>query len=526
MKWIKHDTNASRREKLALLRATCGLEGYGFYWTIMEVLAENCEEVDESGEVSVSLPTKIWCGIVAVTPQAFKKLLETCQALGLFSVSFSEVGGKKVVRISSGNLASMADEYTARKASRQRKGQEVSGQCLDTIGTMSVQNRIEESRREESREEDIKESCISDEIREDVPSSTYSNSEKEILLEATESNSAGFIDLETVSSSKRKIASNGNDRNRKSSDSTEKDANAEDENLEDCEKDNDTICASGMGADSDGGASGCDSADDNVYYFDGSRESVGSGGAEASACTCDGRNDALNDAITEAPGLDDDVGAGKRTTPNACPHKEIVALYHEILPGLRQVRSWNATRERRLRARWREDRRRQALSWWRGYFERVKSSSFLTGKKTDWAADFDWLIRPTNMAKVLEGKYDDSPPNESALQKQQTKTNVEALFRELVSSWPADRIGDMQAAKKTFCSFFADVDEVGVDEGNRRLKNLEAWALVVLEREPKYVPRLDRWLAGVDVSIPPPEEKTNQPEWVPVEDGELEAVAP
>lgn len=515
MKWIKHDTNASRREKLALLRATCGLEGYGFYWTIMEVLAENCEEVDESGEVSVSLPTKIWCGIVAVTPQAFKKLLETCQALGLFSVSFSEVGGKKVVRISSGNLASMADEYTARKASRKKGEVGMPGKCRDSVGTVSGadKNRLDKSRSEESREEDIKESHISDEIREDFPSSSDPDSEKEILLEATESNSAGFIDLETVSSSKRKIAVDGNDRNRKSSDSTEKDANAEDENLDDCEKDHENVCALGMGADSSGGASGCDSTDDNVYYFEGSRESVGSGGAEASACACDGRSDAL----TDAPGLDDDVGAGKRTTPNACPHKEIVALYHEILPELRQVRSWNATRERHLRARWREDKRRQSLPWWREYFERVRASSFLVGKKTDWAADFDWLIRPTNMAKVLEGKYDDSTTN-------QGKTNVEALFRELVSSWPADRIGDVQAAKRAFFSFFSDVDEVGIDEGNRRLRNLEAWALIVLEREPKYVPRLDRWLAGIDVSIQPPESKPAQYEWVPVEDGELEAV--
>jgi len=493
---------------------------------------------------------------------------------------------------------------------------------------------------------------ISDEIREDFPSSTCLDSEKEILLEVPDSHlnthSHTHIHSETSSSSKRKTDSDYNDRNRKSSDNDAKATGAEDENLDDCEKDHDHacvvelqkaqgsqalqclrtsqatcsygahscdenvsgskrktscnesdiedaegesgcragkgtedhdkdledlacresnhehVCASDANADSDGGASECDAfepessrTDDNVYYFDGS---VGSGGAEASAYACDDckTNRAQEDASADAPGnasldapedapagvpgdfsgavsavsggvsgLDDVGGAGKRA---ACPHKEIVALYHEILPELRQVRAWNATREKRLRARWREDRRRQSLSWWRSYFERVGSSSFLVGKKTDWSADFDWLVRPTNMAKVLEGKYDDSPShesapsNESAPQKQKTKTNVEALFRELVSSWPADRIGDMQAAKKTFCSFFADIGVVGIEEGNRRLKNLEAWALVVLEREPKYVPRLDRWLAGVDVSIPPPESKPAQYEWVPVEDGELEAV--
>jgi len=450
MKWFKHETNASRSQSLALLRAVCGLEGYGFYWGVLEVLAESCEEIDESGEVSVSLPTKIWCGTLNLTPQKFKKLLETCASFGLFSVSLSDISGKKVIRIGSKDIASRADEYTSRKASRKKQDIGLSGHYRDIIGTLSAQNRIEEktieeSRREENREEDIKEYHVSNETCEDVPSSTCPDSEKDILLEATESNSTGFIDLETVSSSKRKIDSDGNDRNRNGSDGDAEATGDEDENLVDCEKDNERI---------------------------------------------------------------------------RCPHKDIVALYHEILPELRQVRSWNATREKRLRARWREDKCRQSLSWWREYFERVRASSFLVGKKTDWSADFDWLIRPTNMAKVLEGKYDDSPPNGAS------KTNVEALFRDLVSSWPADRIGDVQAAKKTFCSFFSDVGEVGMDEGNRRLRNLEAWALIVLEREPKYVPRLDRWLSGLDVSIPPPESKPAQYEWVPVEDGELEAVAP
>jgi hypothetical protein len=282
------------------------------------------------------------------------------------------------------------------------------------------------------------------------------------------------------------------------------------------------------------------SPDDSAYDFDGCGGSNFCASAHAHAC--DGRRTsraqedasvpasedvsgaASGNAPEDIPVLDDDIGAGKRTvarscaTPDACPHKEIVALYHEVLPELRSVRAWNATREKHLRARWREDKRRQSLSWWREYFTRVKASSFLVGKKTDWSADFDWLIRPTNMAKVLEGKYDDSPVTHERAR----GTNVETLFRELVSSWPADRVGDVQAAKKTFCS----VIDVGIEEGNRRLKNIESWALVVLEREPKYVPRLDKWLAGLDVSIPPPESRPAQYEWVPVEDESFEAVAP
>ena len=41
------------------------------------------------------------------------------------------------------------------------------------------------------------------------------------------------------------------------------------------------------------------------------------------------------------------------------------------------------------------------------YFRRVEGSAFLTGKRSSsFKADFNWLIRPENVAKVLSGKYD------------------------------------------------------------------------------------------------------------------------
>ncbi|MGN0651242.1 MAG: hypothetical protein ACI4KM_12465 [Oscillospiraceae bacterium] len=41
------------------------------------------------------------------------------------------------------------------------------------------------------------------------------------------------------------------------------------------------------------------------------------------------------------------------------------------------------------------------------YFKRVEASAFLIGKSSSgFKADFNWLIRPDNVAKVLSGKYD------------------------------------------------------------------------------------------------------------------------
>jgi len=48
--------------------------------------------------------------------------------------------------------------------------------------------------------------------------------------------------------------------------------------------------------------------------------------------------------------------------------------------------------------------KRKSIDWWIGYFDHCKASDFLTGKKTDFVADFDFLTG-TKMTNVLEGKY-------------------------------------------------------------------------------------------------------------------------
>lgn len=44
-------------------------------------------------------------------------------------------------------------------------------------------------------------------------------------------------------------------------------------------------------------------------------------------------------------------------------------------------------------------------------FKRAEASRFLRGEgRSHWKAGFDWLIRPDNIAKLLEGQYDDGEP--------------------------------------------------------------------------------------------------------------------
>jgi len=94
-----------------------------------------------------------------------------------------------------------------------------------------------------------------------------------------------------------------------------------------------------------------------------------------------------------------------------CPHEKIIALYHEILPMCPRMLVWNRTRRKYLKYRWDENLKHQTLEWWRNYFEHVKQFDFLIGKvdgkngNPPFLADLEWLIRASNFAKVIEGKY-------------------------------------------------------------------------------------------------------------------------
>jgi hypothetical protein len=99
--------------------------------------------------------------------------------------------------------------------------------------------------------------------------------------------------------------------------------------------------------------------------------------------------------------------AGQKTTGKNgnCPHEEIINLYHEVLPELPGVRTWPENNRKILRTRWKEEPERQNLAWWRSYFEYIRESQFLMGREKDWMANLEWIVRPKNMTKILNGSY-------------------------------------------------------------------------------------------------------------------------
>ena len=103
-----------------------------------------------------------------------------------------------------------------------------------------------------------------------------------------------------------------------------------------------------------------------------------------------------------------------------CNHQGVIDLYHKHLPTLRRIEVWNETRKGYLRQRWREVGDELAktkeiqssdiLSWFAEFFEHIGTSKFLTGRVNDksgrsFVADLEWILKPSNFAKIVEGKY-------------------------------------------------------------------------------------------------------------------------
>lgn len=85
-------------------------------------------------------------------------------------------------------------------------------------------------------------------------------------------------------------------------------------------------------------------------------------------------------------------------------YQAIVDLYNETCVSLPSVHSLSDARKKSIKARLST----YSVDDFSTLFKKAEASSFLKGKNNrNWQANFDWLIKDGNMAKVLDGNYDD-----------------------------------------------------------------------------------------------------------------------
>lgn len=91
--------------------------------------------------------------------------------------------------------------------------------------------------------------------------------------------------------------------------------------------------------------------------------------------------------------------------PGAVPYEAIKSMYNEICVSFPRCVSLSDARKKAIKARITGGYTPEDF---KALFTKAEASSFLKGKNDrNWSATFDWLIKDTNMAKVLDGNYDD-----------------------------------------------------------------------------------------------------------------------
>lgn len=86
--------------------------------------------------------------------------------------------------------------------------------------------------------------------------------------------------------------------------------------------------------------------------------------------------------------------------------QQVVDLYHSICISYPSVKTLSEARKKAIRARLKV----YSLEDFRKMFEKAEGSAFLKGANNrNWSANFDWLMKDANFAKVIDGNYDNKP---------------------------------------------------------------------------------------------------------------------
>lgn len=126
--------------------------------------------------------------------------------------------------------------------------------------------------------------------------------------------------------------------------------------------------------------------------------------------------------IADKPSLNhQEPPVGRKPKAPACPHDELLSLYHEILPELPTVRFLGPKRKEALTKFWqfiftqpksdgqpRAATAQEAVAWTRSYFSRARDNDFLMGRTArteehaNWHCSLDYLLTERGMSQVIE----------------------------------------------------------------------------------------------------------------------------
>ena len=106
-------------------------------------------------------------------------------------------------------------------------------------------------------------------------------------------------------------------------------------------------------------------------------------------------------------------------------YQQIVDMFHTLCPSFPSVKVLSDSRKKAIKARLKNF----DIDEFRLVFEKAEASDFLKGKNNrNWTANFDWIIKDANMAKILDGNYDNKKPVNTAIPQGSNQDDLDDIF--------------------------------------------------------------------------------------------------
>ena len=149
MKWFKHDTDASNDTRLRKLKQKFGMEGYGVYFNLLEIIARKMEDnLDEFGFLPKDWDDESLLLEFGQTTNTLQTMFDYMCEIGLFE--------KKQGRLYNSKIQNRCDDYTARILRRDNYNslnKPKNNKCPNSVRIKSDKVRLEENRIDKNRKE-------------------------------------------------------------------------------------------------------------------------------------------------------------------------------------------------------------------------------------------------------------------------------------------------------------------------------------------------------------------------------------
>ncbi len=99
------------------------------------------------------------------------------------------------------------------------------------------------------------------------------------------------------------------------------------------------------------------------------------------------------------------------TDPNPqADYKNIMDSFNSVCVSLPKINNLTDLRKQKIR-----NAVKQLDGDFESFFRRIEESDFLTGRNGSWnGCCFDWVMKPSNLIKIMEGNYDNKPQHRKA----------------------------------------------------------------------------------------------------------------